>query len=346
VLENCLKLLFEAANVLPVEVILFVDGIHDLRVMSLIKRLAKTHGAYVFQSAERLGSTGAYRAAAQHANGEFVAFMDSDVLLQPHTLPSMLKRLKSDNSIGMVQGLLLYPQTYRIQSAGHVFGNFWNRHALMGRRFDPALLPGVRYSTGLTTALAMLPSTVYQSVGGFDDFFFDAYDGLDLSLRVWQSGLKCVVEIEAPAYHIQGGSRARLARNEEQQIGYFWSQWGQQLQPDISDLYRSQLKNLNVAPSYSFINVSDFKPWIDLLAEAGLRLASTPIVEERYCSRAILYDLVSPQVARSLDPLVFICNHFSDIKAANRLWFDTRQHPADLIIDTHGNVVSPYATDD
>lgn len=47
----------------------------------------------------------------------------------------------------------------------------------------------------------MIHRTAYEAVGGWDRGFFLDYEDVDLFLRIWQLGWKCVVVPEAKVYH-------------------------------------------------------------------------------------------------------------------------------------------------
>lgn len=327
------------------EVIFFVDGPVEAETLGILRRLADQPNARVELSPHRVGPNRANQVAASLASGEHLLFINTDAVLHPETLPALLRLLTAQADVGIAQAQLVYPQTGRIQSIGHTFGTYWNRHAMAGRRLAACAGLPSRECVGLTSALFLVRRAAFDDVGGLDPYFYDAYEGLDLALRVTASGWRCVVDLTAPSFHFQGLTRTTARRNEEQQTGYFWQRWGTKIRPDLPELLKLQLDKHDCSQAFIPLNFSDFNPWLDLARDAGIRVGTQLLLESRYKEKIVLPDLMSPRVQASPDRFIYFVNHFSNVTAHNLTWFADRPHRLDLVVDTHGNLVSPYDPD-
>ena len=67
----------------------------------------------------------------------------------------------------------------------------------------------------------------------FNEYYYNAYEGFELTLKINNSGLKCIYYPEAIAYHIGGGTRNSMDISETQQGKYFIQNWGDIISTDI-----------------------------------------------------------------------------------------------------------------
>ena len=57
-----------------------------------------------------------------NTSNDLIVFVNNDVFLKDDTIETLKQELLSSNDIGVVQALLLYPNSNLVQSTGHVFG--------------------------------------------------------------------------------------------------------------------------------------------------------------------------------------------------------------------------------
>jgi glycosyltransferase involved in cell wall biosynthesis len=95
------------AETLPsdAELILVDDasGLETLEVLNTFKR------ARIVGHESNRGNTAAYNTGAAAARGDHLVFVDSDVFVPPGALDELLRVLASNDRIGVVGSVLLYP---------------------------------------------------------------------------------------------------------------------------------------------------------------------------------------------------------------------------------------------
>lgn len=166
-------------------------------------------GARIVRNTGNLGFLRAANQAAALARAPHLVFLNSDAFLQPGALAAALDALQSDASVGVVGGRI-------VLSAGGLqeAGNAIFRDGLaggVGRGEDP-WSHGARVARGTDYVSGVLMATrrsVWQALGGFDEAYAPAYyEDADYCLRVWQAGLRCVVEPRVLVEHLEWGSAA------------------------------------------------------------------------------------------------------------------------------------------
>lgn len=151
---------------------------------------------------------------ALQAQGEYIAFVNSDTLFKNDCFSILIAYLQQNPQAGIVGG-----QSYRQDGRPMLaFDHFatWQRQ-LLGRdvleRLNPQKYPNrkqlfaqptqVNYVQG---SFMLMRKADFAAVGGFDPYIFLYYEESDLSYRVWKMGKKNVLVPQAHYIHIHGGS--------------------------------------------------------------------------------------------------------------------------------------------
>src|SRR5947209_8671216 len=105
---------------------------------------AREHRAVrVFRNPRPYGISRAVNTGLRASTGDYLFIMNSDLILLPNTLSSLVRALQEDQSIGMISSKLVYPQTAGVQHLGlaysetnhfHVFRHAPENHPLASRR--------------------------------------------------------------------------------------------------------------------------------------------------------------------------------------------------------------------
>lgn len=338
-LNNFFEHLFNTINEKQYEIVTVSDGCKNLSSIEYLRKLQKKHVNFRLVETEKKGYSAANNLGVYMSNGDTLLFMNSDIFPKNKSIEKLIQYLHSDQMIGCVQGLLLYPQTHTVQSTGHVFGDYFNRHAFEGRNMNDPIIQQIQQRQGLTSAFYAMSKETFVYHGGFNEFFYNAWDGLDLSIKIGKGNLKCMYYPEAVAYHARGGSRDFMQNNEEQQTAFFWSKWGNIITNDLITLLQKQINEVNVTIEYQVINCSHIRTWKEMLSQLNINFRDILHIRDRFSNKINLYYNLTYNQMTTLKPLLFLTNSTNDLKG-NKEWIQKRPHNKDIVMDLHGNIIS------
>jgi GT2 family glycosyltransferase len=161
-----------------------------------------------------LGYAPANNAGLRYANGEFVAFLNSDIFPQSDDwLAALTARLAADPKLGVIGPVLLY-EDGSIQHCGMYFERlpeygdfFFCQHADKGRRAADRL--DVQTVPAITGACMVMRRALAEQIGGFDEaYVIGDFEDSDLCLKLQAMGLDCAVDHGAKMYHLERKSQA------------------------------------------------------------------------------------------------------------------------------------------
>lgn len=176
--------------------------------------------------------------AADHAQGEYLVFLNNDCLPVPGWLDSLVQTAESDSSIGIVGSKLLNTDG-SLQEAGGIIwrdASGWN----YGRGKNP-LAPEYNYTKEVdycTGASFCIRKSIWSEMGGFDEHFAPAYyEETDLSFRLRAKGYKTVYQPNSLAIHLEGISNgtdlgAGMKRHQVVNREKFLQRWHEVLERD------------------------------------------------------------------------------------------------------------------
>lgn len=278
--------------------------------------------------------------AVQLSHSDILIFMNADILLTEKCLETLIDSLKKHNAVA-VQPLLIYPQTNLVQSTGHVFYKYYNAHLFENRYISDPIVqtPGIRKS--LTTALCVMYKHIFLAYNGFDEYYFNAWEGMELMLKFSLDGKICFYEPKAVAYHIRGGGRGQYYIDETPQTARFWTYWGNKIDEDITDKYLMQIPESMLSKSYILINFSCITNLENIFEKL-------PIIIDHYVNYCELAKMDKIEFFKELPYaystlntcFIFFSNNFKNI-VNNQLWFSQRGEKHDYIMDLSGNLLRP-----
>lgn len=175
-------------------------------------KLIRNEGNFGFARANNIG--------IQHSSGDFLAFVNSDVVFLENSFTPMLEFMAKHPDVGMLGPQMLDPQGITIQRSTMRFPTVWNTlsralalDALFksSNFFEGHLMLDFNHS--VTTEVDVLAGWFWfvrrealEKVGPLDENFFMYGEDIDWCYRFHKVGERVVFFAETRAIHIGGGS--------------------------------------------------------------------------------------------------------------------------------------------
>ena len=184
------------------QLILVDNGSTDL-TSALLDRLG---GATILRNPTNVGFGPACMQAAAAATGEYLCFLNNDVLLTKGAISAALKNLEK-SGVGAVGGKILLANG-SLQEAGSIV---WSDGSALGYgRGDDPELPQynfrrpVDYCSGV---FLVTPRKTFEQLGGFSAEFAPAYyEDTDYSMKLWRENLSVIYEPLAQILHYESAT--------------------------------------------------------------------------------------------------------------------------------------------
>ncbi len=320
------------------ELVIIMDGCKDIQTIKYLDTLSETEFPIkLIYNESKIGYGKANNIAVNNSNGDILVFINSDVFPVQGSIQKLVSYLECNTStVGAVQGLLIYPQNNSVQSTGHLFIGLQNTHIYQGCSINKEIIHKEGERQALTSAFYAIPREVFFKNGQFNEYYFNAYEGFELSLRITFSGLKCMYYPKAIAYHIGGGTRRTMNISETQQGKYFIHNWGNKIISDIQKYIIPQLKEIHKRRMYTTIILSQLKGWEDVLKKLDINING--YVYQPHCGEANFYQLFPYSFLDYSGNYLFLVDSIRDI-SGNYNWIMNRKNKYDITIDSHGNFV-------
>jgi GT2 family glycosyltransferase len=178
-----------------------------------------------FASACNLGS--------QHALSEILIFLNNDTLLTSGWLWPLINKLYTENNLGAIGPLLLYPNHELVQHSGVTF--------LPGSKFEhlyeyfPANHPLINKQRSLqtiTAAAMCIRKKLFMEQGCFHQGYLNGCEDIDLCIQLRRKGYLLKCETSSWVYHYGSQTEGRFA-SETQNFTLLQTRQGRYIEPDI-----------------------------------------------------------------------------------------------------------------
>ena len=181
------------------EIIILDNGSKDETLRVLLSYRSRTT---VIPLGENVGLAKARNIGSRIAKGRYLAFIDHDTVVDPLWLAEGLEELKRRPNSGMLQFRVLSLRDSKLIANG---GLGEDGSDLRGR--PAAEFRSVRRILYAIGAGILMPVSVFQKIGGFDEDFFVGYDDIDFGWRARLLGFDPVCVPTATVYHDMGTFR-------------------------------------------------------------------------------------------------------------------------------------------
>lgn len=318
------------------ELLLVADGCRDRNTLLYLQEKANQHKwLRLIELERRCGYSKANNFGVRESSGEILVFLNSDVLPTKGSVNALVRHVQFCAKIGAAQGKLIFPQNGLIQSTGHLFFGYKNAHVYTGCECDDPLVQLSNTRQALTTAFCAIPRDVFWEHGGFDEIYYNAYEGMELTLKISNSGKICSYFANASAFHVVGGSRDNLDFDDNVSGHIFWERWKTTIRTDIQEYLVPQITDEIRKNTYFYVQGSSFPNWKEVICATGLQLTGNLELQGRFSAQINLYQNLPYAALLHPQPYLFVVDALSCIQG-NQNWAKVRNNPRDIVIDAHG----------
>jgi len=179
-----------------IDIIVSDNGSNDGSIDFICERFPSVQ---IIRNEENLGFGSAVNRGLSAAKGDYLIFLNSDLILDPKCIGALAMFLDSNSSVGgAIPKILYHDQRDTINSLGVLINYTGIAYPnLLGQR-DPGSVEAFESACG---GIFMLRQEVYATVGGFDEDLFLYHEDHDLSWRIRLAGWKLKVTPNATMYH-------------------------------------------------------------------------------------------------------------------------------------------------
>ena len=157
----------------------------------------------LIRAPRRLGPAHLRNIGIRAAAGDFLLFLDSDVVLQrPSLIRDQVMRLQDDPTLGQVGGEIPVHLGISDRARGKRLDRLGNNHPVVSTPSD-----GGRLCDYLATCNVMVRRQTAWDVGGFDPYFIFGGEDVDFGWRIQRRlGLRNLVDFRLSAHHLHAAT--------------------------------------------------------------------------------------------------------------------------------------------
>ena len=174
------------------EIILVDNGISK----NILNQLSGLHDVKIIRAGRNLGVAGGRNLGAKISTGDYILFLDHDVILEKDAITKMVNILETNPDIGVIGPQIFY-RSYpdKVWWSGGTVKIPSGRVIMNNRRLSGLV------DTDVVPAAIMVRREVFEKVGGFYEKYFVIFEDSDFCFRVKRTGYRVVCACDVSAFH-------------------------------------------------------------------------------------------------------------------------------------------------
>ena len=225
-LKQCIDSIKEKSSYKNFEILIVENNSEKEETFAYYKEVEKDEKIRVLKWKGEFNFSAMNNFAVKEAKGEYLLFLNNDIEVKsPDWIEGMLGNAQR-REVGIVGCRLYYPDN-TVQHAGVIIGiGGIAGHAFLNMPKDRSgymhrAATQLDYSA-VTAACMMMPKSVFEEVGGFEEKLTVAFNDVDLCLRVREKGYLVVYDAYVEMIHYE--SKTRGAEDTEEKVRRFQSE--------------------------------------------------------------------------------------------------------------------------
>lgn len=246
-IENCLRSALKS-KYSNFEIIVVDDFSVDGTYEYLQKEFSKHPKIIIIRNEKNFGPSRTRNHGIEAANGKYLAFIETDMEVDPSWLIYLIRALEEDKRLGAVQSKIL---DIIHRDKIHSMGVKYNPHTFWvispGCGFNKDYIPD-DLKLGIGSVGSVIRKNVLDRIGGFDEMLVHNTDDTELGWRIWLAGYNCLSVPESITYHYT--AKPSLLRAN--------------VTPVFSSEFHFHKNSRILLKNYEWCNVFRFMPWLFL----------------------------------------------------------------------------------
>lgn len=166
-------------------------------------------GVKVIGNEQNVGFSRACNQGVDSACGDYVAFLNNDMRVDPEWLNGLLEPMARDGKIACTGSMVMNWEGTAVEFSGRHDDVFSLAYEPLPHDYKPQHAAD-SYALFVSGGAMMLRRNEYVESGGFDPRYFMYHEDVDLGWRLWTSGKRCCVAPQSIVYHRGGASSGKL----------------------------------------------------------------------------------------------------------------------------------------
>lgn len=205
---NCINSIYHTIQSVLYEIIVIDNNSED----EIVTLLAENYKDVIFvQSGCNVGFGAANNIGFKQAKGKYLLFLNSDTIVYQDVFGRMIDCLRKDERIGAIGITLTNKECQPLHSSGQFPKYLLN---LVPSTKTPVIYANCKPVDVVMGADLMMPRTVFESVGLFDENIFLYEEEMELQFRMRLNGYWGVISQLTGIYHLEGKSSSDSFRQK------------------------------------------------------------------------------------------------------------------------------------
>jgi glycosyltransferase involved in cell wall biosynthesis len=207
-LGDCLQAIRKLSHPIK-EIIVYIDGATDNTEL-----IARTAGANIIvNSGKPIGPGGGRNEAAAVASGEFVLFVDADVIVEPSSLGLLIADIDTNGAVAAFGSYDTSPRSSRVAS---FYANLRHHHFHQHSS---------RNASTFWTGMGLIRRDIFLNSGGFDieKYRHPSIEDVELGMRIVSQGYRIRLVPEALSKHCKDWTILNVWHTDIFRRAYPWS---------------------------------------------------------------------------------------------------------------------------
>ncbi len=226
VLAPCLEAIAQNTLIDDYEVIVLDNASSESGIEEVVKPYPKVR---LIQEEVNHGFSRGNNLAIRQATGEYLVILNNDTLPRRDWLRPLVDMQRSFDRVGIVGSQLVNAANETLFAGGY-FQPDINAYVDAYRNYPPGAATDARECEVYIACGILIRRDLFDSVGGFDEHYFQGYEDFDLCLKVREMGLKVMYCPESAIEHLENVSMKKLKRStrrrsKERNRAYFERRW-------------------------------------------------------------------------------------------------------------------------